>query len=63
MSLPMIGALVGLVIALGFAAFSFALSRRVDLDETRKALHVSALIQLIVLPVAGWFVAPALFGD
>jgi hypothetical protein len=63
MSLPLIGASVGLLIALGFAAFSFALGRRVDLDETRKALHVSAMIQLIVLPVAGWFIAPALFGD
>jgi drug/metabolite transporter (DMT)-like permease len=59
----LIGALVGLVIALGFAAFSVALGRRVDLDDTRKALRVSALIQLIVLPVAGWFVAPAIFGD
>jgi hypothetical protein len=63
MSLSLIGALAGLLIALGFAAFSFALGRRVDLDETLKALHVSALIQLIVLPVAGWFIAPALFGD
>ena len=63
MSLSMIGALVGLVLALGFAAFSWVLGQRVDLDDTRKALRVSALIQLIVLPVAGWFIAPAMFGD
>jgi len=63
MSSSMIGALVGLVLALGFAAFSWVLGQRVDLDDTRKALRVSALIQLIVLPVAGWFIAPAMFGD
>lgn len=63
MSSSMIGALIGLVLALAFVAFSVVLSKRVDLPETRRALWVSALIQLIVLPVAGWFVAPVLFGD
>lgn len=63
MSVAFLGALAGSLIALGFAGFSWALGQRVDLDETRKALRVSALIQLIFLPVAGWFVAPVLFGD
>jgi hypothetical protein len=63
MSVAATGALAGFVIALGFAIFSWVLARRVDLDDTRKALHVSALIQLIVLPVAGWFLAPVIFGD
>ncbi len=63
MSWSMIGALVGLAIAGSFTAFSWVLSQRVDLDDTRKALRVSALIQIIFLPVAGWFIAPALFGD
>jgi cytochrome bd-type quinol oxidase subunit 1 len=63
MSVAAIGAIVGLLIALGFAAFSVALGRRVEFDDTRRALRVSALVQLIVLPVAGWFIAPAIFGD
>ncbi|MBP0440301.1 hypothetical protein [Tianweitania sediminis] len=63
MSVAAIGAIVGLLIALGFATFSVALGRRVEFDDTRRALRVSALVQLIVLPVAGWFIAPAIFGD
>lgn len=63
MSLSVIGALVGLVLALAFAAFSKILSGRVDLEDTRRALRISALVQIVILPVAGWFIAPALFGD
>ncbi|MCO5069625.1 MAG: hypothetical protein M9944_00280 [Rhizobiaceae bacterium] len=63
MSLSFIGALVGL--ALGGAGFGFlrALAGRVDLPETRKALKVAGLIELVFFPVAGWFIVPLLFGE
>jgi len=63
MSVPLIGALAGLLIALvDFAALRL-LAGRVDLPETKTVLTVAGIIQLILLPVVGWFVAPYVLGE
>ncbi|TPW30446.1 hypothetical protein [Pararhizobium mangrovi] len=63
MSLPVLGAVLGLVVALGEAIFLRVLSRRVDLPETKKALTVVGAVQLILFPIVGWFVADAIGGS
>ena len=63
MSISLIGALVGLIIGVASLVFSRMLAQRVDLPETRQALRISGIIQLIFFPVAGWFIAPLLFGS
>ncbi len=63
MSVALIGALVGLVLGVASLVFSRMLAGRVELPETRLALNVSGLIQLVFFPIAGWFIAPLLFGD
>ena len=63
MSLAAVGAAVGLALAFVEFAFLRALSRRVDLPDTRQALRVAAMIQIVLFPIAGWFLAPMLFGD
>ncbi|MBX3570343.1 MAG: hypothetical protein KF914_19940 [Rhizobiaceae bacterium] len=63
MSLSVIGGIAGLLLGVGSLIFSRMLAGRVDLPETRKALHISGIIQLIFFPVAGWFVVPLLFGE
>lgn len=63
MSAAMIGALVGLVLAVADFALLRLLATRVDLDETRRVLNVTGMIQLVLLPVVGWFVAPLIAGD
>ncbi len=63
MSVALMGAVAGLVIGIASLVFSRMLAGRVDLPETRQALRLSGIIQLIFFPVAGWFVAPLLFGD
>jgi hypothetical protein len=63
MSVALIGGLAGLVIGIASLVFSRMLAGRVDLPETRQALRISGIIQLIFFPVAGWFIAPLLFGD
>jgi hypothetical protein len=57
------GALAGFAVGGLSFGFSRALSRRVDLPETRRVLTISGVIQLVFFPVAGWFVAPLLFGE
>ncbi|MBI1620616.1 hypothetical protein [Aquamicrobium zhengzhouense] len=61
MSGSAIGALLGLILALIGAGFLHALSRRVELSETKLVLKVSGAAQIVVLPVLGWF-AGSLFG-
>ncbi len=63
MGVAAIGALVGLIVAAAEIVFLRALSRRVDLPETRRALHLVGVIQLVLFPVAGWFIAPLIIGD
>lgn len=58
-----IGGLGGLALGIASLLFSRALAGRVDLAETRQALRISGLIQLVFFPVAGWFIAPLLFGE
>jgi hypothetical protein len=42
--------------------FLRALSRRVDLPETKKVLNVVGMVQLVLFPVVGWFAAGAIGG-
>jgi hypothetical protein len=63
MSVALIGALAGLVLGVAELAFLRILSQRVDLPETRTALGVAGAIQLVLFPVAGWFLAPYFFGE
>jgi hypothetical protein len=59
----MVGLLVGLVIAGIDYAVLAALARRVELEETRRVLRITGLVQFLFLPVLGWFAAPYLMGD
>ena len=63
MSAGMIGAFAGLALAFASAGFLFALSRRVDMPETRRVLHVTAAAELVLLPALGWFLGPLFAGD
>ena len=63
MSVALAGALAGLVLALIELLFLRALSRRVDLPETRTALGVAGMVQIVLFPVMGWFISPLLFGE
>ncbi|MGE0501925.1 MAG: hypothetical protein AB7I79_13340 [Rhizobiaceae bacterium] len=63
MSPAIVGALVGLVVGVADFWFLRVLAGRVDLAETKSVLTITGVIQLIALPVMGWFVGPALFGE
>ena len=63
MSAGLIGASVGLVIAVADFALLRLLASRVDLPETRRVLNVTGLIQLVLLPVVGYVVAPLFSGE
>jgi len=58
-----IGAGVGLALALLELVFLRALSARVDLPETKRVLRLVGVIQLVLFPLLGWFLAPLVFGD
>lgn len=63
MSAPLIGALLGVLIAAADYAVLNMLARRVDLDDTKKALRVTGLVQFLLLPAVGWFAAPYVIGE
>ncbi|MFP1631400.1 hypothetical protein ACLB6G_06645 [Zhengella sp. ZM62] len=63
MSAAAIGALIGLVVAAVDWALLRALSGRVDMEETKLALKAAGLVQFLLLPVIGWFVAPYVIGE
>lgn len=63
MYLPVIGAIFGLVLAAVEMIFLRALSRRVDLPETRKVLKIAGMSQLVLFPAVGWFAADAIGGQ
>jgi hypothetical protein len=63
MSTALIGALIGLVIAAADFALLRLLASRVDLPETKQVLNITGLLQFVLLPVIGWFVAPYVIGD
>jgi len=63
MTTALVGALAGLLVGGISFGFSRALAGRVDLPETRLALNVSGWIQVILFPIAGYFIAPLVFGE
>ncbi|HEV2899976.1 MAG TPA: hypothetical protein VGX71_19510 [Pseudaminobacter sp.] len=63
MSAGLIGALVGLAIAVADLFALRLLASRVELPETKRVLNVTGLSQLVLLPVIGYFVAPLFTGD
>jgi hypothetical protein len=63
MSAGMIGAFVGLALAFASAGFLFALSRRVEMSETKRVLRVTAAAELVLLPALGWFLGPLIAGE
>ncbi|WP_274628568.1 hypothetical protein [Arvimicrobium flavum] len=63
MSVAAIGALAGLVVAAAEFWFIRRLSTRVELAETKRVLNVTGIVQFILLPVVGWFVAPLIAGE
>ncbi|MEX0343835.1 MAG: hypothetical protein AB3N20_02855 [Rhizobiaceae bacterium] len=63
MAVKLIGAAIGLILAVVEFAFLQRLSERVELADTRKVLRVVGLVQLLILPLIGWFVAPLVMGD
>jgi nucleoside recognition membrane protein YjiH len=63
MSAGLIGALIGLVVAVVDLFLLRLLATRVSLPETRKVLNVTGVSQLVILPVAGWLVGHYVFGE
>lgn len=59
----LIGALVGLAIAIVDFALLRLLATRVELPETRCVLNVTGMSQLVLLPIVGFFVAPLFSGE
>ncbi|MDN2567499.1 hypothetical protein N1F89_14840 [Aquibium sp. A9E412] len=63
MGAGLIGALVGLVLAAVDYALLRMLAGRVEMAETKRVLHVTGLVQFVLLPVVGFVVAPYLVGE
>jgi hypothetical protein len=63
MSAGIVGALIGLVIAIADFALLRLLASRVELPETKRVLNVTGLSQLVLLPIVGYFVAPLFAGE
>lgn len=63
MSAAVIGALVGLGIAVVDFALLRLLASRVDLPETKRVLTVTGLIQFVLMPTVGWFIGPMIAGE
>lgn len=63
MSAGVIGAIVGLIVAVADFALLRMLAARVDLPETKRVLNVTGLSQFFLLPVIGYVVAPYLAGE
>ena len=63
MSVALIGALIGLVIAIVDFALLRLLASRVELPETKRVLNVTGMSQLVLLPIVGFFVAPLFAGE
>ena len=63
MSASVIGALVGLAIAVVDYFLLRLLASRVDLDDTKRVLKITGLSQFVLLPIVGWFAGPFIVGD
>ena len=63
MSAGLIGALIGLAVAVADFFALHLLASRVDLPETKRVLNITGLSQFVLLPVIGYFVAPLFSGE
>ncbi|WP_230980232.1 hypothetical protein [Oryzicola mucosus] len=63
MTARLIGASIGLVIAVVDFALLRLLASRVDLPETKRVLKITGISQFVLLPIVGWFVAPLFAGE
>jgi hypothetical protein len=63
MGAGLIGALIGLAIAIADFALLRLLATRVELPETKRVLKVTGLSQLALLPIVGFIVAPLFSGE
>ena len=63
MGASVIGALVGLAIAVVDYFLLRLLASRVDLDDTKRVLKITGLSQFVLLPIVGWFAGPFIVGD
>lgn len=63
MSAGLVGALVGLAIAIADFALLRLLASRVELSETKRVLTITGMSQLVLLPIVGFFVAPLFAGE
>lgn len=63
MSAGVIGALIGLVVAIVDLVLLRLLASRVSLADTKKVLNVAGFSQLFLLPVAGWLIGHYAFGE
>ena len=63
MSVGVMGAFAGLLLAAAEFLFLRKLATRVALPETRRVLNITGIVQFVLLPVVGWLVAPLVVGD
>jgi cell division protein FtsX len=63
MSAGLIGALIGMVVAVVDFFLLRLLATRVSLPDTRKVLNLVGLSQLLLLPVGGFLLGHYVFGD
>ncbi len=63
MSTAVYGALLGLVVAAIDYLLLRALSKRVELPETRRVLQITGASQFVLLPIIGYIVAPYVVGE
>ena len=62
MSAALIGAVIGLVLAVVELFVLRTVAERVSMPETKKALNVAGLAQLVLFPVIGWFLGDYVAG-
>ena len=60
--IAIIGALVGLLVGYGMFEAINQIAKRVKGEETRRVLRLAGMLDVIVFPVVGFFVAPLMFG-
>jgi nucleoside recognition membrane protein YjiH len=63
MSAGLIGALIGLAVAIVYMFLLRLLASRVELAETKRVLNVTGISQLVLLPAAGWLIGNFVFGE
>jgi multisubunit Na+/H+ antiporter MnhB subunit len=63
MSASLTGAFIGLLLGVASMIFMRVLAGRVELPETKRALTVSGIVQIVLLPILGWFAGSLLAGE